>query len=157
MFWIQIGPDPARFAKFAEIQPPTTIKGIRSLPGMIAKLGKFCPDYAMSAQKLRGLLCKNVKFCWTNSHEAEFDNVISNLSKLEHLVQYKKGNKMVAMTDASMAGLGFILFQKDSAGQHSILQVGSTCLKHAHSRWHPAELELLTFQHYLKKCHFYTT
>ena len=60
------------------------------------------------------------------------------------------------MTDASINGLGFILFQKNSEGKTSIVQVGSTCLKNAQVRWHPAELELLAVQYCLKKCHFYT-
>ena len=60
------------------------------------------------------------------------------------------------MTDASINGLGFILFQKDEDGKASIIQVGSTCLKNAQIRWHPSELELLAIQYCLKKCHFYT-
>ena len=59
------------------------------------------------------------------------------------------------MIDASLAGLDFILYQKDSTGHCSILQVGSTCLKNAQARWHPAELELLAVQYCLNKCHFY--
>ena len=33
--------------------------------------------------------------------------------------------------------------------------MGSTCLKNAQVRCHPAELELLAGQYCLKKCHFY--
>ena len=46
---------------------------------MVTYLGKFCPDYAMTTNKLRGLLSKNSKFCWTDSHQKEFDFVIENL------------------------------------------------------------------------------
>ena len=60
------------------------------------------------------------------------------------------------MTDASINGLGFIQFQKDSAGKASIVQVGSTALKNVQVRWHPSQLELLAIQYCLKKCHFYT-
>ena len=60
------------------------------------------------------------------------------------------------MTDASINGLGFVLFQKDNNGKASIIQVGSTCLKNVQVRWHPSELELLAIQYCLKKCHFYT-
>ena len=58
------------------------------------------------------------------------------------------------MTDASINGLGFILFQKDEDGKASIIQVGSTCLKNAQVRWHPAELELLAVQYCLKNAIF---
>ena len=60
------------------------------------------------------------------------------------------------MTDMSLNGLGFILYQKDPKGHCSIIQVGLTCLKNTQARWHPAELELLAIQYCLKKCHFYT-
>ena len=53
-------------------------------------------------------------------------------------------------------GLGFILFQKDSKGRLSILQAGSTSLKHAQVRWAIPELELLACKFMLNKCHFCT-
>ena len=53
-------------------------------------------------------------------------------------------------------GLGFVLFQKDSNGRSSILQAGSTSLKHAQVRWAIPELELLACKFMLNKCHFYT-
>ena len=109
----------------------------------------------MTTNKLRSLTNKDVKFIWTESHQKEFDYIIQNLSKLEYLHRYQKGNKLFAMTDASLSGLGFILYQKDPKGHCSIIQVGLTCLKNAQARWHPAELELLAIQYCLKKYHFY--
>ena len=82
--------------------------------------------------------------------------MIQNLTKLEYLQLYKQGNTLHAMTDASINGLGCVLFQKDREGKTSIIKVGSTCLKNAQVRWHPSELELLAIQYCLKKCHFYT-
>ena len=38
----------------------------------------------------------------------------------------------------------------------SILQAGSTSLKHAQVRWAIPELELLAVKYMLNKCHFYT-
>ena len=61
----QIGPDPDRVKLVSKIEPPTTIKGVRSFLGFIAYLGKFCPNYAITTNKLRSLTNKNVKFIWT--------------------------------------------------------------------------------------------
>lgn len=127
----QIGPDPDRIKHLSEIEPPTTVKGVRSFLGFVAYLGKFYPNYAMTTNKLRSLTNKDVKFIWTELHKKEFDYVSQNLSKLEYLCPYQKGNKLLAMTDASLNGLGFILYQKDPEGFCSIIQVGSTCLKNA--------------------------
>ena len=57
----------------------------------------------------------------------EFEYVIQNLTKLEYLQLFKQGNTLQVMTDASLNGLRFVLFQKDSEGKISIVQVGSTC------------------------------
>merc|ERR1712240_95024 len=86
----------------------------------------------------------------------KFGQVLYDMVELEHLQPYKQGNTLHAMTNASINGLGFILFQKDSNGKVSIVQIGSTCLKNAQVRWHPSELELLAIQYCLKKFHFYT-
>ena len=64
----QIGPDPERVKQFSQIKPPTTVKDVRSFLGFIAYLGKFCPDYTMTTNKLRSLTSKGTKFCWTDSH-----------------------------------------------------------------------------------------
>ena len=80
----------------------------------------------MTSNKPRGLLSKNSKLCWTESYQKRFDFVIENLSKPEFLHPYQQGNRLYAMTDASLVGLGFILYQKDSARHCSIIQVGST-------------------------------
>ena len=77
-----IGPDPERVEKLSTIQPPTTVKGVRSFLGFIAYLSKFCPDYAMTTNKLRSLTNKGVKFIWTEHHQCEFEYVIQNLTKL---------------------------------------------------------------------------
>ena len=76
-----IGPDPERVQQLSQIQPPTTAKGVRSFLGFVSYLGKFCPDYAMTTNKLRGLTNKGVKFCWTKHHQREFDYVIKKFNK----------------------------------------------------------------------------
>ena len=63
-----IGPDPERIQQLSQIQPPTTVKGVRSFLGFVAYLAKFCPDYAMNTNKLRGLTNNGVKFYWTEHH-----------------------------------------------------------------------------------------
>ena len=80
-------------------------------------------------------------------------NSRANLDKLE---PYNPENKLFALVDAGKLGLGFILLQKDSEGRSSILQAGSTSLKHAQVRWNIPELELLAVKYMLNKCSHYT-
>ena len=122
----KIGPDPARVEKLANMQPPTNIKQVRSFLGLVNQLGKFSPDYLMTTTKIRTLLKTGVKFEWNQEHGLEFNKIIESLSKLEKLTPYDPKNDLFALVDASLLGLGFILFQKDSNGRSSILQAGST-------------------------------
>ena len=129
-----IGPDPSRVEKLANMQPPSNIKQVRSFLGLVNQLGKFSPDYSMITTKIRTLLKTGVKFEWTPEHQAEFSKIIQSLSNLEKLEPYDPNNNLYALVDASLMGLGFILFQKDSKGRSSILQAGSTSLKHVQVR-----------------------
>ena len=124
--------------------------------GLVNQLGKFSPDYSMITTKIRTLLKTGVKFEWTPEHQAEFSKIIQSLSKLEKLEPYDPNKDLYALVYASLLGLGFILFQKDSNGWSSILQAGLTSLKHAQVRWAIPELELLACKFMLNKCHFYT-
>ena len=110
----------------------------------------------MITTKIRSLLWKDAKFIWTSDHQSEFDKVIASLSDLDKLEPFNPENELVALVDASYLGLGFVLFQKDSNGRTSLLQAGSTNLKHAQVRWSMPELELLAVKYMLNKCNFYT-
>ena len=77
------------------------------------QLGKFSPDYSMTTTKIRTLLRTGVKFNWTSDHDIEFRKIIDSLSTLEKLTPYDPKNDLFALVDASLLGLGFILFQKD--------------------------------------------
>ena len=110
----------------------------------------------MITTKIRTLLKQGVKFIWTPEHQDEFDKVIKSLSDLDKLEPFDPQNELYTLVDASLCGLGFILFQKDKNGRLSILKAGSTSLKHAQVRWAILELELLTVKYMLNKCHFYT-
>ena len=89
-------------------------------------------------------------------HQEEFDKVIESLSNLNKLEPFDPKNNLYTLVDASLCGLGFILFQKDSKGRLRILQAGSTSLKHAQVRWNIPELELLPLKYMLNKCNIYT-
>ena len=76
----QIGPDPSRIEKLTQMQPPTTIKEVRSFLGLVNQLSKYGNDYLMITTKIRSLLYKGVKFCWIEDHQTEFNKVIAPFS-----------------------------------------------------------------------------
>ena len=138
------------------MEPPVNQKQVCSFLGLVNQLSKFSSNYAHNTTKIQFLLHKNTKFIWTADHQQEFNTVLSSLSNLDKLEPYNPQNKLFALVDASKQGLGFILLQKDSNGRSSILQAGSTSLKHAQVRWNIPELELLAVKYMLNKCSHYT-
>ena len=81
----QIGPDPARIEKITHMQPPKTLKEVRSFLGLVNQLSKYSSDYSMITTKIKSLLRKGVKFIWSDYHQAEFDKVIASLSNRDKL------------------------------------------------------------------------
>ena len=81
----QIGPDPARIEKLTHMQPPKNIKEVQSFLGLVNQLSKYSSDYSMITTKIRSLLYKGVKFCWSEDHQSEFDKVIASISNLGKL------------------------------------------------------------------------
>ena len=138
------------------MQPPKTIWEAKSFLGLVNQMSKNSSDYSMMTTKIRSLLYQGVKFCWSEDHQADFDKVRASISNLDRLEPYHPENDMFVLIYVSLAWLGFVLFQKDSKGRSSILQAGSTSLKHAQIRWNIPELELLAVKYMLNKCHFYT-
>ena len=112
-------------------------------------MSKFSSNYAHNTTKIRSLLYKNAKFIWSPEHQNKFDSILKSLTNLDNLTPYNPKNKLFALVDASKLGLGFILMQKDSKGRSSILQAGSTSLKHPQVRWAILELELLAVKYML--------
>ena len=99
--------------------------------GLTNQLGKYSSDYVMIRTKIRTLHKQGV---WTPEHQDKFNKVIKSLSDLDKLEPFDPKNELYALMDASLCGLGFILFQKDKNGRSSILQASSTSLKHAQVR-----------------------
>ena len=81
----QIGPDPGRIEKLTRMQPLKTIKEVGSFLGLVNQISKYSSDYSMITTKIRSLLYKGIKFCWSEDHQTEFDKVIASLTSLDKL------------------------------------------------------------------------
>ena len=82
--------------------------------------------------------------------------MIESLSNFDKLELFNLDNDIYTLVNASLNGIGLILFQNDRKGRSSILQGGSTSLKHAWVRWNIPELKLLAVKCMLNKCNIYT-
>lgn len=153
---IQISPDPSRVQALRDLPRPQTKKQVQSLLGLAVQLARFNAAYAHITPHLRQLTHKKANFIWEPVHEEEFNSLKEKFGNPQLLRPYDPKKPLFALTDASFAGLAFILLQQESDIQWSVVQVGSTTLKGAQSCWNPSELELLAVYYMLSKANTYT-
>ena len=111
------------------LNPPKSLKQLRSFLGSINRLAKFIPNAASLTEKLRPLLkeenqkknLKNVKlpvkkFEWGDEHTAVFDAIkeaVANITKVQSLDANRETR---VKCDASRDGLGATLEQQKEEG-----------------------------------------
>ena len=79
------------------MQPPKTLKEVRSFLGLVNQLSKFSSNYSMITTEIRSLLWKGAKFIWTSDHQSEFDKVIASLSDLDKLEPFNPENEILLL------------------------------------------------------------
>ena len=67
--------DPDKVAAIANLQPPTTVKEVRSMLGMCNYYRTSLPNYAKVAEPLIELTRKQVRFTWNNERQEAFDEL----------------------------------------------------------------------------------
>ena len=72
--------DPDKVDVIAKLNPPTTIKEVRSMLGMCNYYRNSRPNYATVAEPLIALTRQNVRFSWDDDKQAAFDE----LKRLRH-------------------------------------------------------------------------
>ena len=103
-----------RLEAIADFPVPENITHLRSFLGLCNQLAIFLPDLASLAAPLRGLLKKNVSFCWLPEHTLAFENLKVNLVKTVAVHHFDRRLHTKLITDASkLHGIGFILIQTD--------------------------------------------
>ena len=88
-------------------------------------------------------------------HTNEFIQVKELISNHILLNTYDPTKQTFLQTDGSKDGLGFVLYQKDTENNHSIVAVDSRTTKETQKLYSPIKLEALAVRFALDKSQFY--
>lgn len=109
-----IKPSQAKIADVQKFKEPTTVKQIEQFLGLTGYFRKFIQGYSTIAKPLSDLKRKEVKFVFGKEQKAAFEILKKKLCEDPVLRIYRDDAETQLHTDASKAGFGAILMQKDA-------------------------------------------
>ena len=131
-----------------KMEPPKTLKQLRSLMGSIHHLQKFIPNLLKISAPLRPLLShkekiKNSKLEWNEEHTKSFQEIKKAVTEIMENKQFETNRPTRVRCDASKEGLGACLEQKHNNIWHPIAYA-SRFLNTNEQKYSVNELELLS-------------
>ena len=91
------------------LQPPNTLKKLRSFLGLVHFISKFIPNLAQLCHPLRPLLRKSTKYIWTDKHTKHFNAMKTRIANHTENIHYNPQPETRIKCDASRSGLGAAL------------------------------------------------
>ena len=139
-------PDPQRVVDLLNAPQPSNAHDVRSLLGMANYSSKYIRDFATLTAPLRELTKKDVRFEWTQKHQAAFEKLKTTLATAPCMSYFDKTKETFVVVDASPVGISAILSQKprncDTTNQQ-IIAYASRALTDTEKRYSQTEKEAL--------------
>jgi len=104
--------DPRKLVAVKEFPHPETVKMLRSFLGLASYYRRFISAFAKVAAPLHALTKKGVEFVWDEACEEAFTKLKTLLTRAPVLAYPNFEVPFILETDASAAGLGAVLAQK---------------------------------------------
>ena len=104
-----ISPTQEKIVAIKEAKPPTDVKGLRSLLGMVNYYGKYMPNLSTTMAPLYDLLKKGASWEWGEKQQEALEQVKGTLTSETLLIHYSKELPLVLSCDASQYGLGAVM------------------------------------------------
>ena len=108
------------------LQPPTTVKGIRSFLGHAGFYRRFIKNFSKIARPLTRLLCKDTKFEFNSDGLAAFHTIKGALISAPFVKPPNWDLPFEIMTDASDIAMGAVLGQRKDKKLHLIYYASMT-------------------------------
>jgi len=108
-----VKPRPDKVRAIENLEPPKGKKELHTFLGMATYMSSFFPNLADHTAPLRNLLKENVDFVWNPSHSKAFEKVKSLICTTTTLAYYDRNEPVVLHVDASIKGLGAVLFKNN--------------------------------------------
>ena len=123
------------------LQPPNTLKKLRSFLGSVHYISKFIPNSAQLCHPLRPLLRKSTKYIWTDAHTLHFNAIKTRIANHTENIHYNPQLETRIKCDASRSRLGAALEQLTVDGWKPI-SFASRFLNSSEERYSINDLEL---------------
>lgn len=109
-----IQPSLDRVAAIQNMVPPTNVKELRRVVGMINYVGRFIPNLANIIAPMTDLLKDSNAWLWGSPQQSAFDRVKNLITEAPTLAFYNPNKPVVVSADASSYGLGGAIFQEEN-------------------------------------------
>jgi hypothetical protein len=116
----KVTPDMAKVEAIGKMQPPRTVKEIRSWLGMANFYRRYIRDYAKTTSCLCELTKDKEPYLWTDDRHLAFTSINNALLSEPVLRLPQEGRLFILSTDASNVGIGAVLEQEFEDGHHPI-------------------------------------
>ena len=145
------------------LEPPRTLKQLRSFMGILNHLQRFLPNLQVHSDQLRPSLkaCNKSKFVWGECQQTAFSNILQLIANITKMYHYDQSRNSRVKCDASHSGLGAALEQEIEKDVWVPIAFASRFLNDQEKKYSTNELELLAivwscehFRTYLLGNHF---
>ena len=148
-------PDEEKVKAIHDYAAPTDETSLRRFLGLASCYRRFVSGFSEIAAPLHRLLQKGSKFCWTKECDAAFEQLKAELQSSPLLGFPFLDKEFILCTDASDAGVGAILSQKDDNGKEFVISFASKAFSGAEKRWTTMEKEAFAVVWGLQYFHAY--
>jgi len=135
--------DKAKIDVIIQLQPPKTVKDIRSFLGQAGFYRRFIKDFSKIVQPLTRLLCKETKFNFNEDCLKAFYSIKEALVSAPIVQAPNWDYPFNIMCDASDCAVGAVLGQRIDGKLH-IIYYASKTIDEAQTRYATTKTELLT-------------
>lgn len=104
--------DNEKIAAIQKLKPPTKVKELQRLIGMVTYLAKFIPNLSEITEPLRILLHKTTAWHWDVEQKKAFEEIKTVLTSTPVLGYYDVNDKIKLSVDASSKSLGVCMIQR---------------------------------------------
>ena len=132
------------------MNPPTTVRGVRSFVGMASYYRKFIKNFAKIARPLTQLTQKNQPFIWTDDCTEVFHTLKECLVNAPILAYPDPSLSYKLYTDGSKGAVGAVLTQ-DQNGEKRVIQYISHQLSAGQQKWPTIEQEAYAIVYSINK------
>lgn len=131
----------------AQVAVPTTKGKLKSFLGMANFFRPFVRNFAQVAAPLHALCSPKQKFEWATAHQEAFEQIRDAIVDAPLLAHVDYARDIYLRTDASEAGVGGMLYQKDDEGGIVPVCFVSRKFTGAEVRWSTIEQECFGIYH----------